>query len=259
MSGKFILFVVLLAAAGIVPYVVSEERWVEKLENIWGRVADASDSSEQSTREGDEEDGSESEPTPALAWQTLNTSFHTAVAAPSTATTQPHVDIPLPHVLNFRATPEWIRSTWDRVTSRVGEPELYGWRVPYYRSSDDFAGSVTYYFDEAKRVQRILLHGYTSDPRELVQIATSYYQMTRLNTTEGDLYVATIGGQRIGALQVTYAPLLNGRHHEKECEVTLEINRQGSSYGMSREFRDRIQDTQRLNELVTPLSPSPFE
>jgi hypothetical protein len=162
--------------------------------------------------------------------------------------------------LSFQATPEWITDNWRSVTNCVGELDLKGWRVPYFRNmpSDDFAGSVTYYFDRTRTVQRIVLHGYTSDATEIVQLSTNHYGMRRVPSPEGDLYLASANNQPVGGLRIKLAPLLNAEAPEKQCEVLLELNRRSTEYGMSREFSDLIRYHQEANYLLTPIPPSPF-
>lgn len=267
MYGKGLFFILLLGGVAVVPYLLSDEKWLSRIEDLVGQTS-ASDASPdpaeaqapvKTTTAGKVVAGAPSQPllspSPTNRYTSRYVSDSTAVGMSRNI----GVDMPLPHLLSFEATPEWISQNWDRVTNRIGELDLHGWRVPYFRSSqhDDFAGSVTYYFDRARLVQRIVLHGYTSDAAEFVQLGTSHYRMKRVHSPEGDLYIANVEDQPIGALQLRYAPLLHAKNKERQCEVLMELNRRGTEYGMSYEFDRLIRDTRKANALLTPIQPLP--
>ncbi len=105
----------------------------------------------------------------------------------------------------------------------------------------DLAGSITYYFDTQRRVQRINVHGYLSDPTALVRLVTRRYSMQRMPSAGGDLYVADIEGKKIGALRLLHPPVVRADAPGQRCAVLMELNRTGTSYGMSREFQEIMQ------------------
>lgn len=160
--------------------------------------------------------------------------------------------IPIQHVLSFEVTPEWLTDNWTRVTTGLPELDLTGWRVPVaFASPYDFAGSATYYFDRQKRVQRILLHGFSSNPAELAQLATTRYQMQRIPNYLTEMYLHLDRGHPLGGLRIANSAL---RKTKSRSEILLELNRQGSTYGMSEEFAKLLE---RLHERDQQLDRMP--
>ena len=86
-------------------------------------------------------------------------------------------------MLSFDITPEWVAGQWSRITTRLSDLDLNGWRVPIAMGANptDLAGSITYYFDPQRRLQRVIVHGYLTDPKELVHLATTRYGMQRID------------------------------------------------------------------------------
>ena len=265
MFGKTLFYGLLLLGVAVAPYLLSDTQWL-------GRVEDLVTRSDSTTPEDTKPKDAEANlPTSAMTTKLAANVVDPLRASPSTAPSldqaalasvtsqhdlQARFDPPLTHLLSFQATPEWIAQNWQGITNCAGELDLRGWRVPYFRSTreDDFAGSVTYYFDRARLVQRISLHGYTSDPSQIVQIATNHYGMRRVHSPEGDLYLASVDNQPIGGLRIKLAPLLNAEKREQQCELLLELNRRNTEYGMSREFSDVVRRHREANYLLTPIS-----
>lgn len=294
MYGRALFFVVLVVVGAVLPYLLADEQWLGKVEN-W--FADSGEATMASTTDASGSKvttaGKVVEPLtgfdpdvslpkskkytgsvpvaqasyPVAGQYDRSSGYAGQAQQPGQQmqrsssvpnTSLPGGDIPLPHLLSFDTTPEWITSNWDRVTTRLGELDLQGWRVPYARRVDDFAGSVTYYFDRARNVQRIVLHGYTSDATEYVQLAKSHYQMQRVPNPNFDLFVATVSRRPIGGMRLNYAPVLDSRTGAKRCNILLELNRNGTEYGMSYEFSQLMRNVQSANALLTPIDPSPI-
>lgn len=80
-------------------------------------------------------------------------------------------------VLRFDLTPDFVTQRWPRVTTSLSELELQGFRVPLVTGTDtdDLAGSLTYYFNYQRRLQRITFAGTTGDYRRLLYLVTTYY------------------------------------------------------------------------------------
>ena len=275
MYGKALFALVLVVIGAVLPYLLSDDKWLAKLESVvpnkpsGSAVDDASDNelNVKTTTSGkvvslstpfvstnpSKQDG-ESGRIASASLTPKNTALE-KLSLPSNGS-----NIPLTHLLSFNVTPEWVSSNWNRISTRVGELDLRGWRVPYYRyeSSDDFAGSVTYYFDRERRVQRIVLHGYTSNPTPFLELAKTHYQMRRVPDPVDDLFVAVVAGQPIGGLHCTTPPLLNSKAENRQCELTLELNRQQTEYGMSYEFGQVYERARSNDTLLTPLPPVQF-
>jgi hypothetical protein len=168
--------------------------------------------------------------------------------------------VPIQHILSFEVTPEWLTDNWSRVTTGLPELDLTGWRVPVaFGAPYDLVGSATYYFDRQRRVQRILLHGFSTNPTELAQLATTRYQMQRIPNYLTEMYLHMQQGQPLGGLRIANSAL---RESKSRSEVLLELNRQGSSYGMSEEFAkllERLYERDRQLDRMPDFKLDAFE
>ena len=280
MYGKALFSVVLVVLAAVLPYLLADNRWLADRVAWYTKatVAGTEETSKPTTwwmslvPDVEKPAGPSVVDGPAMTmYGTIKTDLPSDDLGTTTAVHQvqseasnptlspPRVvgppSIPLEHLLSFDMTPEWISSNWSRVTTRLSDLDLQGWRVPIARGSGPqaFTGSTTYYFDLHRQVQRILLHGYTVDPSEVVNLATTRFRMHRISSRIDDLYEATVDGQVIGALNVRYSAVAN-RRAAKSCEILMELNRQGSNYGMTREFSSFRQESTEELELFGPKS-----
>jgi|GEM_PF-4349129 len=164
--------------------------------------------------------------------------------------------IPLEHLLSFNVTPNWVSENWSRVTTRLAETDLQGWRVPVSLEAPyELIGSTTYYFDRQRNVQRIILHGFTTNPQPFVELAQARYRMQRIPSYQSEIYVhgnsaGPLGGLRIGSTSVRKA---RGR-----SEVLLELNRESSPFGMSFEFADQLRNFQQESQVLEPIPKAPI-
>jgi hypothetical protein len=162
--------------------------------------------------------------------------------------------VPLEQLLSFDATPAWISGNWARVTTRLAEIDLQGWRVPLATgtSPKDLVGSVTYYFDSLEQLQRISLYGYTGDAEKILTMATQRYQMQTYPSVNGDLYLGFVEGQPLGMLHVRPAPVVRSAAPGSRYQILMEINRTGSPYGLSSECQRILRRT----GFPTPVQPT---
>lgn len=135
----------------------------------------------------------------------------------------------LAEVLQFQATPTWVMARWPRVTAGLAELDLQGYRVPLVSgtSQDDLAGSLTYYFDKNQQVARIIFHGTTGDPRKLVGLVGSKYQLLPQKTDDPGLmlYQAKWNGKPHSELRIRTARVLRADQPFARYEVDLAIKR----------------------------------
>ncbi len=251
MFGRALLFVALVVLGAVLPYLLADDVWMVSFKDVWESVVDRSTTIEDasSTARQPEVDPSRIGVAPNLGTRDTGSVFTgTILASPSvTNSPAPRLIGPegarLEQLLRFDITPEWVTNQWSRVTTRLSNLDLNGWRVPIAMGStpQDLAGSITYYFDTQRRVQRINVHGYLSDPTALVRLVTTRYSMHRLPSAGGDLYVADIEGKMIGALRLLRPPVVRADAPGQRCAVLMELNRTGTSYGMSREFQEIMQ------------------
>jgi hypothetical protein len=133
----------------------------------------------------------------------------------------------LASALHFDVTPQWVTGAWPRVTTAVADTKFSGLRVPLVTGvmPDDLVGTLTYYFDEEQRVQRITFAGNTADPRRLVSLVTSQYRLTPQPTLDAGLYQSKWNGQVISSLQVRHASVTPAGAAHGSYDVRLDLNR----------------------------------
>ena len=104
----------------------------------------------------------------------------TGLTRPSPAQTMRYHSIQ--EVLRFDVSKEWVYQNWDRKSTGLGDPELFGIRVALVTGTQrtDLAGSLTYLFDGQGQVQHISFRGRTADTTPLVQFLTQTYQFQRM-------------------------------------------------------------------------------
>lgn len=143
-------------------------------------------------------------------------------------------------VFRFDIHPKWVLSRWPRVTTVLAEPSLEGLRVPLVtgKNADDISGSLTYYFDQQKMLQRISFVGYTGDERRLARLAVESYGMKPVPSLSAGLFMLTWNGKPRSVLRLSLLPVVRATDTNRRLEVMLEINRPRAYYGLSREFKE---------------------
>ncbi len=286
MYGRALFFVVLIVVGAVLPYLLADENWLADVERWFSRQpAVAANEPKPAEKVEKLETVSSADPiaTRYTSVPQVPAEDSGIVAAnrellkkisgrkpagevgqfapglPGRALELPNAvgppGIPMEHLLSFEVTPNWVGDNWSRVTTRLAELELQGWRVPIARDDDfEIVGSITYYFDQQRLVQRILLHGYTNDATPFVRMAMERYGMRRVPSS-GDLFAANVDGQTIGALQCEYAAIMT-RGMNDRCELTMELNRRASKYGLSQEFRKSFAEAKRQQQVFSPVVPT---
>jgi hypothetical protein len=137
----------------------------------------------------------------------------------------------LTEVIRFDATPAWIMSRWSRVLTVSSELKLQGFRVPLITGTtpDDLAGSLTYYFDETNKVQRIRLVGGTGNPNRLIAVVQRRYKMRREHSGDAHdvLYQAAWNGRPVSELRIRPAAVVEADAPQRRFQILLEINQPG--------------------------------
>ena len=98
--------------------------------------------------------------------------------------------VDLAEVLRFDVTPGWVMQRWPWISSGLSQLQLQGYRVPLVTGTqvDDLAGSLTYYFNAAQRVQQITLEGTTGDATKLLRLLVGRYGFGRRLTNDPGLF-----------------------------------------------------------------------
>jgi hypothetical protein len=119
----------------------------------------------------------------------------------------------LDEVLRFDVSPAWVLQRWPRVSTDLALLQLHGYRVPLVTgtSQSDVAGSLTYYFNSAQRVEQITLRGTTGDPRALISFLGTRYGYVRRPCNDPSRLVfeaVDSSGKSMGTMIIQSAPVV---------------------------------------------------
>jgi hypothetical protein len=174
------------------------------------------------------------------------------LSAPAAGAERPTPVASLEGVLRFDITPQWIMDNWPHVATTRNEGGMDGLRVPLVTgtTSESVAGSLTYYFDPQRVVQRIALDGVTGDERNLVGLVTRVYHLTPEPQAGVGIYVSKWNGEPTSALWIRRLPLVTAGNPFQKFEFSLELNRPNHYFGLSPLFKARLQHAQAKVESV---------
>lgn len=143
----------------------------------------------------------------------------------------------LREVLRFDIDAGWVTQRFSRVSTVLGDLQLDGLRVALVTGTTpgDVAGTLTYYFDRYKRLQRITVHGVTGDPNRVVSELQSTYQLSQEPSLGGGLYLQKWNGRPTSVLHLAPAPVIHANAPYARFNVFVELNLPGLEYGLSRE------------------------
>lgn len=130
--------------------------------------------------------------------------------------------------LNFEITPDWVMRTWPRVSTRLADLELQGYRVPLVTGTgtDAIAGSLTYYFNPKQQLQRITFVGSTGDPRQLVSVLSAqHYTLEKTDDPGLQLYRFKQWDKTVGECLIRMARVVSASSPRARFEITLDMRR----------------------------------
>ncbi len=150
----------------------------------------------------------------------------------------------LEELFRFDLTAEQVMHTWPMVTTTTNQPDLKGYRVPLVTGGrpDSLAGSLTYFFDNGQRLQRIVFHGTTGEPRPLVQLVTQKFDFKIDPAPDAGMqrYSVRRSGKTVSELRVQPAQVVDAGQPLRRFAVNLLIERpeesrwfKGSTSGVS--------------------------
>ena len=141
--------------------------------------------------------------------------------------------VPLEQVIRFDVYPSWVKSQWQRVSAISAQPGLRGMRVALVTGTmpTDLTGSLTYYFDDTHRVQKIEFVGRTDDATSLVNILTGQHQFHSYRSLDAGLYVAGNRRKPSGLLKLSHPPTIRTTQ-TGQVLVFLEITKPSSRFGL---------------------------
>jgi hypothetical protein len=135
-------------------------------------------------------------------------------------------------VFDFGITPAWVLGRWPRVSTRLSDIELLGYRVPLVSGTrpDDLAGALTYYFNSQQQLERISFQGTTADGRRLIALLERKFGFKRQLTTDPNLYLYQVlwSGKPKGQLWFQPAGVVAADNRYGTFQVRLTIDRPSS-------------------------------
>ena len=132
-------------------------------------------------------------------------------------------------VIRFDVTTAWVLARWPRVSTRLSSLPTQGYRVALVTGTlpHDLAGSLTYYFNNDQKVQRITFLGTTGDTRPLVNLVTSRYGLVRMQDDGPGvhLYQFRVGKKVASELRIKSARTVSLAEPHSRFEVALVLER----------------------------------
>ncbi len=185
--------------------------------------------------------GTESNPNGAPHWNLTGNQNHLNPGTSEHLLDQTPI-LSLAEVLRFDITPIWVMNRFPRTSTVLADMQLDGLRVPLVTGTapTDLAGTLTYYFDHYKRLQRVTLHGVTGEPSRFVVELQTRYQLQQEPSLGGGLYLLKWNGQPASVLHLAPAPVIYGDAPYSRFNVFLELNQAGLAYGLSPEAQQLI-------------------
>jgi hypothetical protein len=205
MFSRPMLFLGVLAAAVVVPYVLLNKNLSTTASSHWNKIV-----------------GSESGDAVQTAWPYSSTA--TATPANFSTASEP---VPLEQVFRFDFSPRTVTDLWPRVSTVLGDTNQMGLRVALITGTqpDDVAGSLTYYFDDHHQVQRITLQGTTGDERRLVQLLTTQHGLQAAPSLRAGLYTLTGADGKQSSLQLIHLPVVRSTTPNNRAELAVDLYR----------------------------------
>ncbi len=154
----------------------------------------------------------------------------------------------LREVLRFDITPAYLTQRFSRVTTVLSNVNLDGVRTPVVTGTRqaDIAGTLTYYFDRAKSVQRIQLHGLTGDPSEIANLMVQQYGLRPEQSLGGQLFTIRWNNRVTSVVNVSPAPIIYAGADHSKYILFIELNQPSTSYGLSDEAAAILQQAQAI-------------
>lgn len=227
MNRRRIMYLVGFAAAAAGPYAIFNGKVVPAVTNGWNSTS--------------------SEPAGNVALP-ANTEFNWPVSAGGDLSNGQPASVSGPllagppvadlrEVIRFDIDPAWVRSRWSRVSTTLANLELEGMRVPLVTGTavDDLHGSLTFYFDRDRRLQRLSFFGYTGDARRLIELVTKYHHLVQQPTIDAGLYVRRWNNRPASVLRISHAPVVRASQPNSQLQVLLELNSTAGNFRLSEE------------------------
>ncbi|MDZ4659623.1 MAG: DUF6690 family protein [Bythopirellula sp.] len=136
--------------------------------------------------------------------------------------------VSLEEVFRFDVTKEWVYERWARKSTALAELGLYGVRVPLVTGTQihDLAGSLTYFFDQSGKVQRISFKGNTGDTTKVIALAQAYSLQPQASAIVGEqLFQTKRGNDVFSELRTRPSSVLWSSSPHDSFAVELDLQR----------------------------------
>ena len=236
MFGRGVLLIAMLGASVAVPYLIFNGDVLNKGSHWWRSILGKDGTADRDPADFPFDAGGENG---------LYSSPNMAALVPGGGTDKPKgpqlEGPPIQHLsqlFRFDINPSWITSNWSRVTTDLSDLSLNGMRVMVVTGTQlhDLSGSLTYYYDKPRQLQRVTFHGHTGDPSQLIGFVTQYYFMQPEVTFGEGLYLAKWNSKPYSGLRLRRASVGKAASPYEQMEIDLELNRPESPYGFSPAF-----------------------
>ncbi len=238
MFNRGTLFLLVLGAAIVVPYVMLDEGLSKTARTEWQRFFGGNNSSPSSNAGGGIGSWFRGEPQP--------------LANLDAGPVLPPVS--LEEALRLDISPVWVTSHWSRVSTVVSETEHMGLRVALVSGTQptDIAGSLTYYFDQRHQLQRVTFTGLTGDESRVITYLMTKYSFRPQPTVAAGLYQAPAGAGKVSQAQVNHLPVVQAAATNARVELAIELLRPQLVTPVS-----ASKETPPAREPRSPNAPSP--
>lgn len=248
------MYVVTLGTAVGVPYVLwNGPRAMQSASNWWSQSeeeAGGNPAPDELERYGPADDLHDQQvpsagDAPPIVVQPLRTGWNDADLPPMAGESVERLE----EVLRMDISPAWVTARWPRVTTTLAETQLDGMRVALVTgtSPGDLIGSLTYYFDDDGRLQRLAFQGTTGDAGRLVELLVGQRRFQREASLGGELYTRQRFGRATGICRIRPLPVIRADMPNTRLEVMLEINRPGGGFGLSATASQLLEQDRQAN------------
>jgi len=154
--------------------------------------------------------------------------------------------IDLRQVIRFDVNPDFVYRSFPRVSTVLSDLSFDGLRVPIVSGTQvyDVAGSLTYYFDINKSVQRIQFQGVTGDAGPLIQLMVQHYRLNPERSLGGQLLTMRWNNRVTSFMHVAPAPVVSAQQPNARFAFFIEINKPADHYGLSHEGAQMLMQAQ---------------
>jgi hypothetical protein len=208
MFNRGTLFVLVLGAAIVVPYVLFDEGLSKTAKTEWSRYFGSGETAQPASGN-------------VAGW------FQ---SGPQPLPIDPGPKLPtvsIEEAIRLDISPVWVTSHWSRVSTVLGNTDEMGLRVVLVTGTQptDVAGSLTYYFDQRHQLQRITFTGLTGDESRIITHLMKSFNLRPQPTIAAGLYQAPAGPGKVSQAQVNHLPVVRNTATNARVELAIELLR----------------------------------